>query len=285
MGYDGNVHLCDARTGDEVLVLRGFGPPAGTSGFTPRLAFSPDGRRIAAHYGIDGLLNLWDLGPGSSLAAEPEAGDLAGWLRRGRALAEQGDVAGAEAAYARGRGHQGRRPVPLDRARRVALAPRRLAPARDALARAMGALPDDPGRWIDLGRLLARLGRTKESETALAKARSLLERRLSRVPDDEVAAAALAELLPDAGESRGWTILQPDVMTSAAGATLTRLPDGSVLAGGLNPAVDTYTVEAMTDLSGITGLRLEALPDPSLPHHGPGRDPDSRQLPSWTRSA
>ena len=33
-------------------------------------------------------------------------------------------------------------------------------------------------------------------------------------------------------------------MTSAEGATLTRLPDGSVLAGGRNPAVDTYTVEA-----------------------------------------
>ena len=61
-------------------------------------------------------------------------------------------------------------------------------------------------------------------------------------------------------------------MTSAAGATLTRLPDGSVLAGGRNPAVDTYTVEATTALSGITGLRLEAIPDPSLPHHGPGRD-------------
>lgn len=56
------------------------------------------------------------------------------------------------------------------------------------------------------------------------------------------------------------------------GETLTRLPDGSVLAGGLNPVVDTYTVEAMTGLVGITALRLEALPDPSLPHHGPGRD-------------
>ena len=112
-----------------------------------------------------------------------------------------------------------------------------------------------------------------------AKARSLLERRLSRTPDDEAAAAALAELLPDADASPGWTILQPDVMTSAAGATLTRLPDGSVLAGGRNPAVDTYTVEAVTGLAGITGLRLEAIPDPSLPHHGPGRDRDQRQLP------
>jgi hypothetical protein len=60
-------------------------------------------------------------------------------------------------------------------------------------------------------------------------------------------------------------------MTSAVGATLTRLADGSVLAGGPNPAVDTYTVEARTTLAGITGLRLEALPDPSLPNLGPGR--------------
>src|SRR5262249_18482357 len=59
------------------------------------------------------------------------------------------------------------------------------------------------------------------------------------------------------------------------GATLTRLPDGSVLAGGLNSLVDTYTVEALTGLVGITALRLEALPDPTLPHRGPGRDPIS----------
>src|SRR5262249_8564132 len=130
----------------------------------------------------------------------------------------------------------------------------------------------DAGRWIELDRSLARLDRAKEAETALAKARSLLERRLSRAPDDETAAGTLAEVLPDAGESRGWTTLRPAVLTSAAGATLTRLPDGSVLAGGLTPVADTYTVEAMTDLVGITALRLEALPDPSLPHHGPGRD-------------
>jgi tetratricopeptide (TPR) repeat protein len=136
----------------------------------------------------------------------------------------------------------------------------------------MRSLPDDAGRWIDLGRLLTRFGRAKEAETALAKARSLLERWLSRAPDDETVAGILAEVLPDAGESRRWTILQPDVMTSAAGATLTRLPDGSVLASGLNPVADTYTVEAMADLVGITALRLEVLPDPSLPHHGPGRD-------------
>jgi hypothetical protein len=134
----------------------------------------------------------------------------------------------------------------------------------------MEALPDDPGRWLDLGRLLGRIGRAEESATVLAKARSLCERRLVRTPDDEAAAAALAELLPEPDASAGWAVLRPDVMTSAAGATLTRLPDGSVLAGGSNPPVDAYTIEATSGRSGITWLRLEALTDPSLPGHGPG---------------
>jgi WD40 repeat protein len=71
MGYDGNVHLADARTGEEVLVLRNFGPPPGAGGFTPRLAFSADGSRIAGHYAISHTLNIWDLGPKWGLAAEP----------------------------------------------------------------------------------------------------------------------------------------------------------------------------------------------------------------------
>ena len=220
------------------------------------------------------VLNLWDLGPTSGLAAEPETGDLAGWLRRGRALAERGDIEAAEAALVRARDIKGRDASPW--IEHAAWLYRRgdSSRARDALARAMEALPDDPGRWIDLGRQLGRLGRPEESATVLARARSLCERRLSRAPDDE-AAAALAEMLPDADVSPGWTILRPDVMTSAAGATLTRLPDGSVLAGGPNPSVDTYLIEATTDLPGITALRLETMTDPSLPVHGPGRNPDS----------
>jgi tetratricopeptide (TPR) repeat protein len=273
LGYDGNVHVANARTGDEVLVLRTAGPP-GSGGFTPRMAFSPDGFRIVAN-AFDSVLNLWDLGPALGLAVEPEAGDLAGWLRRSRALAERGDAAAAAAADARARAVRGGDASPW--IEHAAWLYRRgdSSRARNALARAMEALPDDPGRSIDLSRLLGRLGWTKESGTALAKARALAERRLSLSPADEAAAAALAELLPDAEASRGWTILQPEVMTSAAGATLTRLSDGSVLAGGLHPAADSYTIEATRGPAGITGLRLEALPDPRLPHHGPGRHPYS----------
>ena len=99
LGFDGDVHLRDAQTGNQVLVLRSFGPPIGGGGFTPRLAFSPDGSRIAGYF--PGLVNLWDLGASAGLAVEPKAGDVAGWLRRSRALADQGDPPGAMVARAR----------------------------------------------------------------------------------------------------------------------------------------------------------------------------------------
>ena len=272
LGYDGNVHLADARTGDEVLVLRTFGLPPGGAGFTPRMAFSPDGSRIAAN-AADGSLNLWDFGPASGLAVEPLADDVAGWLRRSRALVERGDIEAALAASARARDIKGRDASPWIEHATWLYRRGDSAKARDDLARAMEALPDDPGRWVDLSRRLGRLGWTEESATVQAQARTLCERRLSRAPDDEAAATALAELLPEADASSGWTVLWPDVTTSAAGATLTRLPDGSVLAGGPNPPVDTYTIEVTSSRSGITGLRLEALIDPSLPGDGPGRSP------------
>ncbi len=116
----------DRRRGAGAPQLR---PARRRNGFTPRLAFSPDGSRIVAN-APDAVLNVWDLGPTSGLATEPEAGDLAGWLRRSRALAERGDAAGRRGRLGAGPRHQGRRRVPLDRARRVALSPRRFVARR-----------------------------------------------------------------------------------------------------------------------------------------------------------
>jgi len=69
-----------------------------------------------------------------------------------------------------------------------------------------------------------------------------------------------------------WTTLTPIEYKSAGGATLTRLIDDSILASGLNPEADTYTITATTEIRRITGIRLELLEDPSLPASGPGRD-------------
>jgi hypothetical protein len=68
-----------------------------------------------------------------------------------------------------------------------------------------------------------------------------------------------------------WVVLEPATLASAGGATLTRQADNSVLVSGNNPAADTYSFAAQTNLSAITGVRIEVLPDDSLAAKGPGR--------------
>ena len=70
-----------------------------------------------------------------------------------------------------------------------------------------------------------------------------------------------------------WTVLEPTMMKSKGGATFTWQPDHSILASGPNLSPEVYTVAAQTDLTDITGIRLEVLTDPSLPAKGPGRAP------------
>lgn len=69
----------------------------------------------------------------------------------------------------------------------------------------------------------------------------------------------------------GWQVIVPTSVLSAGGAAPTVLPDHSVLLGGENPDKDVLTLVLPTTLHGITGIRLEALPDDSLPQKGPGR--------------
>jgi mono/diheme cytochrome c family protein len=69
-----------------------------------------------------------------------------------------------------------------------------------------------------------------------------------------------------------WTVLTPASVAGTGGVVLTPASDGSVLASGGNPGETVYTVEALVPLPRLTAIRLEALPDPSLPKTGPGRD-------------
>jgi hypothetical protein len=68
-----------------------------------------------------------------------------------------------------------------------------------------------------------------------------------------------------------WTPVETITAVSKNGASLARQPDGSVKASGKSPDTDTYTVTTLTKLNGITGIRLDALPDADLPGKGPGR--------------
>ena len=69
-----------------------------------------------------------------------------------------------------------------------------------------------------------------------------------------------------------WSLLRPASATSENGTTLTVQEDGSVLASGKNPDKDTYVVDVHLPAGETTAIRIEALSDPSLPGHGPGRD-------------
>lgn len=73
--------------------------------------------------------------------------------------------------------------------------------------------------------------------------------------------------------ARHWTVVAPQSAVSEYRATMTLLEDGSVLVSGDKPNYDTYVVELPVHLPRITALRLEVLPDASLPEGGPGRAP------------
>jgi hypothetical protein len=68
-----------------------------------------------------------------------------------------------------------------------------------------------------------------------------------------------------------WTLLRPVRFVSAYAASFQKQKDGSLLVSGPDADKDTYTVTVKTPGAPITALRLEALPDPSLPANGPGR--------------
>jgi hypothetical protein len=114
----------------------------------------------------------------------------------------------------------------------------------------------------------ARLARRKfEEEVARLRA------EVGRYEREQLPGKLAAWLKTRTGEKgrSPWVFLEGEKLLSAGGATLTRLDDGSFLAGGTNPAFDTYTFTGRTNLKGVTALRLEALAHPSMVRGGPGR--------------
>ncbi len=147
--------------------------------------------------------------------------------------------------------------------------------------RAVTGNPDEARRLTEFAGRLAVAGQVPLANAQFDKAQALYERSLAVDPENDAVATELAELLltkHENGKSKPWEILQPTEMKSEGGATLKLLEDGSVLAGGPNPDHDSYTLVCPTSLPNIVAVRLEALPDPSLPHNGPGRAQENGNL-------
>lgn len=149
------------------------------------------------------------------------------------------------------------------------------------------ALADPNGAVTQIGRFV------KNDREALQE---LYLRFLGRPPSDDEFAALLPTLdprdienlaaldpasIPSFHEARAawektvprvdWHAVEAISARSEGGATIEVQDDGSWLLTGANPERDRLTLTIWTERTNLTGLRLEALPDDSLPARGPGR--------------
>ena len=61
-----------------------------------------------------------------------------------------------------------------------------------------------------------------------------------------------------------WQPAEDISLTSTGGATIERLDDGSFLASGKSPNIDTYQIRIADKVKNITGIMVEAIPHPSF---------------------
>jgi hypothetical protein len=155
----------------------------------------------------------------------------------------------------------------------------------DALSDAASELNQLAAKKIDDATLIeevfVRFLARKPTETEL----KLGTEALKAAADDQAKAiAALAEYeqqIPEKqaaweaslGKPVAWQALVASELKSSADATLVKQEDQSIVVSG-KLAKDVYTIVAPVSLKEITGLKLEAISDPSLPAKGPGRAPN-----------
>ena len=118
---------------------------------------------------------------------------------------------------------------------------------------------------------------TENQAAELARLSAKLEEWNHRLasPDAEVDAAQSAwETEHKTQGAAAWTPAEVVELKSDQGTEFRRLDDGSYLATGTAPEKEVYTFTIKPALHQITGIRVEALADDSLPSHGPGRHPN-----------
>jgi len=150
----------------------------------------------------------------------------------------------------------------------------------------------------DPGNSLTKLVADQPDDAKLVE--ELFLRVLNRRPDSQEVSKAITALKPETSEHDllvaalknyeatlaakqvaweksqngvNWTPLELGEGKSAAGATFAKEADRAVFVGG-NLAKDVYTLTFDTELSNLTGLRIEALTDDRLGRKGPGRAPN-----------
>src|SRR5262249_45348642 len=125
-------------------------------------------------------------------------------------------------------------------------------------SRATTGNPDGAKLLAEFARRLAASSQVPLAKAQFEKSQALYERLLEADPDNDLIAPELAQLLLDKHENENsgrWTVLKPTNMKPKGGATLTKLDDKSILAGGVNPPSDQYTVDFIVP-ERMGGVRL-----------------------------
>ncbi|MBI2421922.1 MAG: PSD1 domain-containing protein [Candidatus Hydrogenedentes bacterium] len=113
------------------------------------------------------------------------------------------------------------------------------------------------------------LGRFRISAGALDPALSAVPEETRRLAHYDAAFTAWKAFT--AAKAQAWKAARPTACASKNLASFRVLTDDSVLVYGNIPNVDRYEIMLHVNAPEIGAIRLEALPDPSLPGGGPGR--------------
>jgi hypothetical protein len=133
---------------------------------------------------------------------------------------------------------------------------------------ANGKVPRSDEEWSEYQNAVARHAKKISSlENALSAARKRLE---SKLPEFEKQTRDLLQAAAQV-EKPVTAPLTFSELRGPKGVTFTQNDDGSVLVGGKNPKTAIYTIVGKLPAGSFTGIRLEVLPDASLPAQGPGR--------------
>lgn len=88
---------------------------------------------------------------------------------------------------------------------------------------------------------------------------------------DPVHEKMVQELTARRKPSASWRAMVAETFAATDETAVEKLADGSLLLRDLTPEKDTYVIGASLPAGRLTALRLEVLPDDSLPFRGPGR--------------